>query len=168
MVPNFDERLDNAVSISDIFEVVKDATWKSLKTGRAGLTCGLIDMGAQEGHLVGAMYPVGSNIIVVNKAPIMKILKENRMLFRPYAFHVLLHEYLHSLGYLDETAVRDLTAKITEKTLGANHVATQIARDPARFLPELTYAHAELEEDAGIPGLEMIKDFDRSSVNYIH
>src|SRR3990172_7857232 len=163
----FEERLESAVTISDIFEVVKDATWKTLKTGRAGLTCGLVDMAPENHRLIGAVYPVGSTIIVVNKAPIMKILKENRALFQPYAFHVLLHEYLHSLGYLDEAVVRKLTGDIAETAFGKDHLTTQIAREPERFLPELIYTHGEIEEDAGIAGIEMIKDFDRSSINYI-
>jgi hypothetical protein len=167
MVANFEARLENAVSIPDIFEIVKDATWECMKTGRAGLTCGLASMAQMDNMLIGAMYPVGSNIIVVNKVPIMNILRENRRLFKPYTFHVLLHEYLHSLGYLDEETVRELTIEITETVMGKDHLTAQISKNPERFLPELAYAHGEIEEDKDLPDLEMIRDFDRSSVNYI-
>ncbi len=168
MADHFCERLECAASISDIFEVVKEATWDRLNTGRAGLTCGLLAIPGENRQFVGAFYPVGSNIIVVNKIPIMRILREDRSLFRAYTFHVLLHEYLHSLGYLDEANVRTLTVDITESVFGKDHVASRIARHPEKFLPELAYAHGEMDEEGGFSGLEMVKDFDRSSINYIH
>ncbi len=167
MTGHFKEKLKNTTTIPDIFELVKEATWQSTKSGRAGLTCGLMEMQTDGGRLIGGLYPVGSNIIVLNKAPIVRILREKKDLFRSYTFHVLLHEYLHALGILDEMEVRKLTHDITVAVLGEGHLASRLARNPAKYIPDLTYGHAAMEEDGALPGIEMIKDFDRGSINYI-
>ncbi len=163
----FAETLDKATTIPDIFEVVKEATWKSIGTGRAGLTCGLVHMGHDTNQMIGALYPVGSNIIVVNKTPLIGMIKEDKRLFKAYIFHVLLHEYMHTLGYLDEGLVKRIALQISEEVLGKTHLATKMAGDLSAFIPQITYGHADMDEETGIPGLEMVRDFDRSSINYI-
>lgn len=167
MVGDLAEELERATTISDIFEVVKEATWKIIGTGRAGLTCGLVHMGHDKNQMVGALYPVGSNIIVVNKTPLIGMIREDKSLFKPYIFHVLLHEYMHSLGYLDENQVRRIALQISEDALGKDHIATKMAQDLSVFIPQITYGHTDMDEETQIPGLEMVKDFDRSSINYI-
>ena len=44
-----------------------------------------------------------------------------------YAFHVLLHESLRTLGYLGEEEVRSLAHALSEEDLGPEHPATLIA-----------------------------------------
>lgn len=82
-----------------------------------------------------------------------------------YAFHVLLHEYLHSLGYMDEAAVREKVYEISKAMFGAKHLATQLASDNSRFFPNLVYPDvAWWPEDLEI---ELVEGFDRGSVGYI-
>lgn len=73
---------------------------------------GLVNLGMKKGYFIGAFHPVGSNIIVMNKSP-LKIAMENteKKIYNSYCFLLLLHEYLHSLGYLDEEKVRELLKK---------------------------------------------------------
>jgi hypothetical protein len=165
MSEDFAEELDEAESFGDIFELVKYAVWKTIEKGRAGLELGLMDLGMQENGFVGGFYPVGSNIIVMNKTPLKSILQNDEVLFKPYVFHILLHEYLHSLGYLSEEDARKLTYLISRDMLGKSHVATQMSADMSRILPKLMYPPINWKP----PDMEMelVIDFDKSSITYI-
>ena len=79
-----------------------------------------------------------------------------------FIYSILLHEYLHSLGYKDELEVRRLTYMISKETLGENHVATRMARNPSALFP--SGPHKEPENFG--KNLEIIADFDRSSQRY--
>ena len=166
MTKSFNKRLAEAESLADIFEIVKHAVRKAHKTGRAGLTLGLAELGGSEAGFVGAFYPFGSNIIVMNKTPLRRIRSSQPQLYKPYSFLILLHEYLHSLGYIDEGFVRGMACKISLKLFGEEHLVTQIAEDLARFLPELVYPDPDWQP-TDTPEIEMVHDFDRSSTNYI-
>jgi len=163
---NFTEKLQHSKSIPDIFEVVKEVVRKTINAERAGLMLGLAELGGTPNFWIGAFYPVGTNIIVMNKSSLSRVLETNRALFNSYCFHVLLHEYLHSLGILDEETARRATYQITQMAFGDEHIVTQMARDIRRFLPYVTYQDPfwtpprELE-------IELVKGFDNSSVTYI-
>jgi hypothetical protein len=165
-IKSFNEKLEKAVSLADIFELVKHAVRKTQRTGRAGLTLGLADLGGGREGFVGAFYPFGSNIIVMNKAILRRILTTKPELYRPYSFIVLLHEYLHSLGYLDESIVREKVQKVCNRLFGGKHLTTQLAEDMGRFIPELVHPEAGWSPQEEIR-VEMVYDFDRSSMNYI-
>jgi len=163
---NFDEKLHDSKSIPDIFEVVKEVVRRTVNAERAGLMLGLAELGGSPTFWIGAFYPVGSNVIVMNKSSLNRVLETNPALFNPYCFHVLLHEYLHSLGILDEETARRATYEITRKAFGDEHTVTHMAQDIRRFLPYVTYRDSfwfpprELE-------IELVKGFDNSSVTYI-
>ncbi len=165
MKPTFDTLLNNAATLADIFEIVKCAVLESEKKSRSGLMLGLADLGNHPRGWLGAFYPVGTNIIVMNRVPLKRIKQTNPRLYKPYAFHVLLHEYLHSLGYLDEMVVGNKVYKITKAVFGEGHAATDLAKDTKPFFPNLVYPDITWQpEDLQI---ELVKDFDRGSVNYI-
>jgi hypothetical protein len=162
----FEERLEKTEGLADIFELVKEGVRRIHKRGRAGLTLGLAELGGRENFWIGAFYPVGSNTIIVNKTPIRSIFQEKPSLFRPYIFHILLHEYLHSLGYLDEASTRKLARHISKELFGENHVVTKMAEDMGRFLPKIVYPPLGWQP-GGKFHVEMVEDFDRSSTEYI-
>ena len=81
-----------------------------------------------------------------------------------YVFTLLLHEYLHSLGYMDEGNVRRFVYEISKESFGDDHPAARFARDPP--LPRIP--PSELQPGTEEPELEIIKDFDRSSTSYIN
>jgi len=166
MKSDLPKKLEKAGTLADIFEIVKRAVELELAKSRGGLMLGLANLGNQPGGFFGAFYPVGTNIIVMNKIPMMRIKETKPELYKPYAFHVLLHEYLHSLGYLDEGQVRQMAYDITLALFGEEHLATQVAAHPLRFIPNLAYPNINWQpEDINI---ELVQDFDRgSSVSYI-
>ncbi len=165
MSTNYHNLLENAKTLADIFEIVKSAVWKSMGRSRGGLMLGLADLGNQPQGFFGAFFTVGSNVIIMNKIPLNRIKETRPELYKPYAFHVLLHEYLHSLGYLDENFVRQEVYEITHALFGQKHLATKIAENTQRFFPNLTYPDMAWRPEE--LNFELVDDFDRSSVNYI-
>ncbi len=162
---NFDTRLENAKTLADIFEVVKSAVWESRRKSRAGLMLGLANLGNHPQGFFGAFYPVGTNVIVMNKIPLERIKETKPELYKPYIFHILLHEYLHTLGYLDESGVRRMVLEITREVFGEEHLATKIAVDTAHFFKNLVYPNAAWQPDD--MNLELVGGFDRGSTSYI-
>jgi hypothetical protein len=146
----------------DIFEEVKEVVRKNEGASRAGLMLGLQDLGASYGGFVGAYYPVESNIIVVNTAPLEGIAENDPGLLKPYIFHVLLHEYLHALGILDENATRRKTYEISRRQFGERHIITELSRDMEKYVSHLVYPAYGWPPE-GASGVELVKGFDRSS-----
>ncbi len=130
---------------------------------------GLADLGMRRGYFVGAFHLLGSNIIVMNKSPLKVALRNaDKRTYNAYCFHLLLHEYLHSLGYVDEGTVKELTQEVCMLALGKAHPATVMAeRGIATYFPKVTYFTEEFSLPESFQ-VELVKDFDRSSVGYIH
>ena len=158
-------RLDAAKSLPDIFELVKSLVLKSMKRSRGGLMLGIANLGNNPQGYFGGFFTTGSNVIVLNKIPLERIMETRPELYKPYVFHVLLHEYIHSLGFLDESDVKSRVLEITRKALGEDHLATQIAADASFFIKDLAYPWVSWKPDD--EGLELVEGFDRSSVSYI-
>src|SRR4030066_483759 len=114
----FDSRLQSAKDLPDIFELVKVAVRKSTGKERAGLMLGLANLGGGPQGFVGAFYPIATNIIVMNSLPLKRVKETDPALSQPYVFHILLHEYLHTLGIIDEAATRQKAYEISTMTLG--------------------------------------------------
>ena len=130
---------------------------------------GLVHLGMRRGYFIGAFHPVGSNIIVMNRDPLETALRTTeKRVFNAYCFHLLLHEYLHSLGYIHEDEVRELTHEVCRLALGESHPATVMAeRGITHYFPKVTYFTSEFPLPRDLQ-IELIKDFDSSSARYIH
>jgi len=165
MQTDYRSRLDAAKSLPDIFELVKSLVLKSMKRSRGGLMLGIANLGNNPQGYFGGFFTTGSNVIVLNKIPLERIMETRPELYKPYVFHVLLHEYIHSLGFLDESDVKSRVLEITRKALGEDHLATQIAADASFFIKDLAYPWVSWKPDD--EGLELVEDSDRSSVSYI-
>ena len=128
---------------------------------------GLVNLGMKRGYFIGAFYPVGSNIIVVNKAPLKIASKTTeKKVYNAYCFLLLLHEYLHSLGYLDENEVHELTAEVCELAFGSRHPATMMAKTGiGAYFPKV--AHFPLDSEPPDAYVELVRNFEKSSSGYI-
>jgi len=167
-VENNIRELEGLTDLADIFELVKRVVRQYLNRHRAGLMLGLANLGMKRGFFIGAFYPVGSNIIVVNKAPLKIASKTTeKKVYNAYCFMLLLHEYLHSLGYLDERQVHDLTEEVCQLAFGSSYPATVMARRGiAAFFPKV--AHLPLDnEPPSDYRVELVRNFDKSSSTYI-
>jgi len=162
---NYPARLEKAKDLADIFEIVKDAVRAQLGLSRGGLMLGVAELGGRPDSWVGGFYPVATNIIVMNKGPMDRILSERPELYKAYCFHILLHEYIHTVGYMDEGLTRRRALEISERLFGRDHLATRMAADITQFFPYITYEMLrETPEDLN---MELIRGFDRSSASYI-
>lgn len=155
-------KLDYAMDFDEVFEMVKKAVGQVLGVHRAGLTLVLGDIP----NSVGAYHEMGSNAIVMNRN-LMKIVwraTQSRPRRNAYTFMILLHEYLHTLGFVDDAQVRDLSKKITDAYFGEGHIAGDMATSPLdKFFPEISqYA---MFRDNG--RFEIVSKFDTSSTPYI-
>lgn len=162
---DFKMKLEGARTLADIFEVVKAVVLKSMNKSRGGLMLGMADLGNHPQAFFGGFFTTGSNVIVINKIPLQRIKETKPDLYKPYAFHILLHEYIHSLGYLDEKKVKSFAYQITKQAFGEDHLATQIAANTEGFIKHLVYPDSAWRPDD--EGIELVEDFDRSSVSYI-
>ena len=81
---DFARKLDQAQNLSDLFELVKRAVEAVLGRTRAGLMLALADLGNHPQGFLGAFYPVASNVIVMNKVPLLRIQETNPNLYKPY------------------------------------------------------------------------------------
>jgi len=165
---SFESELETAKDLADIFELVKVAVRETTGKERPGLMLGLANLGGGPQGFVGAFYPVATNIIVMNSLPLKRIKETDPALYKPYVFHILLHEYLHTLGIIDEAATRARTYDISVRTFGKNHPVTQFAADLSRFVPKLVYPIYGWQPQEDYE-LELVKGFDRSSTtSYIN
>jgi hypothetical protein len=154
--------LSSAVGFDDIFEMVKAATERYLGMHRAGLTLVLGDIP----NSVGAYHEMGSNAIVMNRniLRIVESLAKSKAKKNSYVFMILLHEYLHSLGYTSDRKVRDLGKQITDAYLGSRHMAGEMAVKPLDlFFPD--FERLSGFRDKG--EYQTIHRFDSSSTPYI-
>ena len=95
------------------------------------------DLGVHPHGFIGAFHPVGSNAIVMNKA-ILKIIEHQKpSLLKPYVFHVLMHEYLHTLGVLNERHTELFTYDVNLQLFGRDHETTKMSFNFDRILPEI-------------------------------
>jgi hypothetical protein len=143
------------------FELVKLAVEDKFKMHRAGLSLILQGLPTK----LGAYHILGSNLVIVNKR-ILNIIKIHKSLneYNSYLFMVLTHEYLHSLGIIDELKVRNMTYSLLASLAGENHMATKMARhQPWDLFPELSL----FDDNSFEQKFEIIKNFDRTTQTYI-
>jgi hypothetical protein len=131
--------LDGPADYDAVFRVVRDAVRQVLGIERPGLGLGLSDLPPQ----LGAYWQVTGNLIVLNEGLVdaMRSHARTPTELNSFVYVILAHEYLHSLGYLDERSVREVTARVTRTALGPDHPATRMAEgDLWRLYPFLSLA----------------------------
>ena len=162
---DYKKSLQKAKSFAEIFQLVKEAVRGYTGNYQAGLLLGLSDLGSYENAYLGAFYSFDANTIVINKRPLNKIKKANPSLYNPYIFHVLLHEYIHSLGITEENEVKIIAFEISKRHFGKGHIATKLAFSLEKVLPNLTFGeNFEPPEDLSI---EFVQGIDKDNTNYI-
>ncbi len=156
-LPAYAHVLERTAGYDQVFQVVRDAVHQVLGVERPGLGLGLSNLPAS----IGAYWQVTGNLIVLNEGLVqmMRANASSPLELNSFIYVILAHEYLHSLGYLDEGSVRRVTAKVTRGAFGPDHPATRMAEgDLWRLYPFLSYA----------PGgdgqrIRVVRGFDLSS-----
>ena len=156
------EKLDQCHEFGDVFELVKKSAEQSLGRRRAGLMLYLAKLPVH----IGAYHTMGSNGIVMNRTTLDMVTHGARSLreINSYVYSILLHEYLHALGYVEEREVRRLVYDVTLDAFGPAHPATRIAsKGPSAILPGPIYD----ESPNQAPDVEVVPDLERTSQRYI-
>jgi len=155
---SLEKRMSKCKDFACVFEIVKECVDETVGKKRSSMMLGLTDMPIN----IAAFHPVPSNFIMVNRKLLEAISGYNRKLVNAYVFSILLHEYLHSIGYLNEEDTQTLTYVISKKFFGENHPATLIAKyGMGVVFPELRVTP---EFDNRI---EIVRDFDPADLSYI-
>lgn len=155
-------KIAKASNYDDLFETVKRVVESEMGRHRAGLALVLTDMP----NTVGAYHPVGSNAIVLNRALVnaLKTVVKDKDEVNSFVFMVLMHEYLHSLGYLDELSVRRKCQAICKSALGQEHMTVKMAiGNWLDMYPKLSMVVQKLAPNR----FERVDLFDSSSMRYI-
>lgn len=153
-------KLDQLKDFNEIFEFVKYCVSKVFQMNRTGLNLILQGMPSN----LGAYHVLGSNIIVANRY-LLEYIKNtySKEAYNSYVFGVLAHEYLHSLGIVDEYQVRNLTYKLCLSLFGIDHTTTKFANNPLNAFPHIPMMGNRNFETEFI----QIKKFDDKNVSYI-
>ncbi len=162
-IQHISKRLDEADGFDEIFRLVKNLVEEKLGLRRAGLMLILSEIPS----FILAYHEVGSNAIVLNRRVLKALQKLNRSKreINGYIFTVLLHEYLHSLGILNEEAVRILVRNLTRETIGADHPAFRVANEETlKVFPEIATINSNEFGD----GFEVVREFDSENTSYIN
>ena len=164
---NYEKELEKAKTFADIFEIAKGIVREFIGAEQAGLLVGVTDLGAHSQGFIGAFYSLNANMIIINKKPLARILQTSPSIYNYYLFHVMLHEYIHSVGSYDEAQTRQLVHEISQHYFGEEHVVTQLASNIEKFMPNLAYPIKEYAPPQDID-IEFVKGIDRKNTNYIN
>ena len=156
-VEQYRNRLDNAKSYGEVWNIVRDTVEFSFGKRRGGMMLFLDDLPLQ----LGAYHPVGTNNIVLNRrlVEIVEASIKNKRVVNALIYNLLLHEYLHALGILSEVKVRRLVHEVARKCFGENHVAAVIAeKTPWALLKGISLEHVNVRRRV----MEIVKDFEKT------
>ncbi len=156
-IPDLSPRMD----YDALFMLVKETVRKSLGKERVGIGLALADLP----NVLGAFWEVGGNYIVLNENLVraLRVAGKSEEEFNSFVFVILMHEYIHSLGFVDEAETRDLTGKICSSVFPEKHPAFVLGNsDPWEVYPFL-----KMLPRSGDPSLKFVSKFDSDSTSYI-
>jgi len=110
---------------------------------------------------LGAYYPVGTNNIVLNRAlvEIVEASISDKPTVNALIFNLLLHEYLHALGEMSETGVRQQVVDVAKTCFGEQHIATVLARkSPWVLLKDIPLGPFNAPKRV----MEIVRDFEKT------
>ncbi len=156
--------------IPEIFEKVKNDVRKITGRHRAGLSLRLAEIERfPGGSFIGGWHKYPGTEIGMNLIPLKIMLKKNTdEIIWAYTYHILLHEYVHSLDVIREKDCQTNTLYISEQIFkDKNHWAVKIAK----YGIGVAIPYLQIETDnhewelKGIPP-EYVDGFDRESQSY--
>ncbi|MHB1493542.1 MAG: hypothetical protein ACYCSG_00945 [Thermoplasmataceae archaeon] len=153
--------LEGSMNIDSIFSIVKKSVKNVIGKERSGLGLAFSNLPWN----LGAFWQVGGNYIVMNEGLVnsMKGLSKSEEEFNSFIYMILAHEYIHSLGFIDELEARRMTAIVATRTFGKDHIVSKMSTgDIWSLYPDLKYSPSGNGEE-----LRFIRNFDSSTTSYI-
>ncbi|PWI48873.1 hypothetical protein CEE45_04760 [Candidatus Heimdallarchaeota archaeon B3_Heim] len=142
----------DANNYSQIFDLIRRIASTVLKKSRAGILIGLEDLGFHPQGFVGGYHRVGTNEIYLNRN-VLQIMREEtpKGHYKAYLFHLLLHEYIHSIGYTEEEDTQKMTRFISRTIFGTRHPVFKIAAYGLNALFPHEFYEGHFEPDDHLP-----------------
>ena len=113
---------------SGLFNLVRDIIEFKMNKKRSHILLGLIELGFNRGGFIGGLHLGGTNEIFLNKSALKVMEQESKPeYFKAYVFILLLHEYIHSVGVMNELRTRKFTRIIAQEIFGNDHPVTKLA-----------------------------------------
>jgi hypothetical protein len=124
---NYSLRLEAAADFRGVWEIVQASVKDVLHRYRAGILLFLDDLPLR----LGAYHQVGTNNIVLNRAllDLVEDATRDAATVNAFVYSLLLHEYLHAIGYLRETDVKPLALEVSLECFGPDHAVTRLAHE---------------------------------------
>jgi len=154
---HFNYALDNAKDYGEVWKIVKETVQAALSKRGGSMMLFLDDLPLQ----LGAYYPVGTNNIVLNRAlvEIVEASISDKPTVNALIFNLLLHEYLHALGEMSETVVRQQVVDVAKTCFGEQHIATVLARkSPWVLLKDIPLGPFNAPKRV----MEIVRDFEKT------
>ncbi len=129
MKKRYEETVVNAVSFKEMFGIVQKFVHEYTGKRKTGIRLYLEDLGYLENGFIGAYYQYHTNAITINASPLRDVLRKNPTVIKWYLFHLLLHEYVHALGVVDERRTREIVYELSVEHFGKKHILTRMAQD---------------------------------------
>ena len=158
---SYEERLEKAQTFDEIYRLVKQIVMDKYGLRRAGMGLVLATLPNE----LAAYHEIGSNAIVLNVSLLNAVssVAKSKKILNSYVFVVLLHEYLHTLGF-DERQTRELVRETVATVFPLDHPATRIATQTIyELFPELK----NLPQPSTLTKPLLVKDFDTDNLKYI-
>lgn len=155
------DQLEGTINYNTIFSLVRKVVKKATGHERVGIGLALADLPSQ----LGAFWQVGGNFIIMNEVLLraLKAAKRPEREVNSFIFVILMHEYIHSIGYFEEIQARDLTSSICASLFNQDHPAFAIATtDPWQVYPFLMNIQTR-----GNSEMKVVHNFDTDSTSYI-
>lgn len=159
---DYASKLDNCKNFQEVFVLVKKSVKESLGLERVGLMLYLMDLPLN----LGAFHEVGSNGIVMNRALLEQVISstDSKREINSFVYSILLHEYIHTLGCIDEAKTRQLTLSVSHDVFGPDHVATKMADAGPWAYMKLNPASGNYERGRE---MELVRNFEVPEHRYI-
>ncbi len=161
-VKTYGSLINKAKGFSEVWEIVKGTVKDSLGKHRVGMMLFLDDLPLR----LGAYHPLGTNNMVLNRTlvQIVESVTKSKRIVNAFVYSLLVHEYLHALGYGSEAEVRSLVFKISKECFGEDHIVTKLAeKSPWALLKGVPLRGIEAPKHA----MEIVKDFEKPNERYI-
>ncbi len=148
------------LNYDNILTEVKKIVKKYIKKSRPiGLAFSYFDVS------VGAFWVEGGNYITMNANILdaMDKMQKSRLEKEALVKVLLMHEYIHSLGYEDELVTRNITKDIMGREFGTESLEFKLSDDgPWALYPELTSYPGYVSNK-----INVVTNFDSENTNYI-
>ncbi|NIP67367.1 hypothetical protein GWN63_04825 [Candidatus Bathyarchaeota archaeon] len=159
---DYRSKLDDAEGYGKVWEIVKDTVKDHLGEYRAAMMLFLDDLPLR----LGAYHPLGTNNIVLNRRLVqtVEVATDSKRLLNAFVYVLLLHEYLHALGYVQESRVRRLVYQVSRASFGDRHIVPRLAKaGPWSLLKKIPLKAVEAPKRL----MEIVKGFERTDQDYI-